>query len=47
MTIKTSDSALNAFEQDEIAIKGTQRVDINCHSVGDATNAGAIVMLTR
>jgi HK97 family phage major capsid protein len=47
VTIKTSDSALNAFEQDEIAIKGTQRVDINCHSVGDATNAGAIVMLTR
>ena len=47
VTIKTSDSALNAFEQDEIAIKGTQRVDINCHSVGDSTNAGAIVMLTR
>lgn len=47
VTIKTSDSALNAFEQDEIAIKGTQRVDINCHSVGDATNAGAIVMFTR
>jgi HK97 family phage major capsid protein len=47
VTIKTSDSALNAFEQDEIVIRGTQRVDINCHSVGDSTNAGAVVMLTR
>lgn len=47
VSIKTSDSALNAFEQDEIVIRGTQRIDINCHSVGDSTNAGAIVMLTR
>ena len=47
VTIRTSDSALNAFEQDEIVIRGTQRVDINCHSVGDTTTAGAVVMLTR
>ncbi len=47
VTIKTSDSALNAFEQDEIVIRGTQRIDINCHSVGDSSNAGAVVMLTR
>jgi len=47
ISIKSSDSALNAFEQDEIVIRGTQRVDINCHSCGDSTNAGAIVALTR
>jgi HK97 family phage major capsid protein len=47
VTIKTSDSALNAFEQDEIVIRGTQRIDINCHSCGDTTAAGAVVMLTR
>jgi HK97 family phage major capsid protein len=47
VSIKTSDSALNAFEQDEIVIRGTQRVDINCHSCGDASTAGAIVALTR
>lgn len=47
ITVKTSDSALNAFEQDEIVIKGTQRVDIVNHSCGDSSSAGAIVMLTR
>lgn len=46
-SIKVSDSALNAFEQDELVIRGTSRLDIVCHSVGDASNAGAIVMLTR
>ena len=46
-SIRTSDSALNAFEQDEIVIRGTQRVDIVCHSVGDTTDAGAIVQLFR
>ena len=47
VTVKVSDSALNAFEQDEVAIKGTQRVDIVCANVGDATNAGAVVKFTR
>lgn len=47
LAIKTSDSALNAFEQDELAIKGTERVDIVVHGTGDATNAGPIIALTR
>jgi HK97 family phage major capsid protein len=32
--IQISDSALNAFEQDEIAIRGTERFDINVHDLG-------------
>ncbi|MFZ9375146.1 MAG: phage major capsid protein [Burkholderiaceae bacterium] len=47
MSVKLSDSALNAFEQDEMAVKGTQRVDIVCANVGDATNAGAVIQFTR
>lgn len=47
MTVKLSDSALNAFEQDEMAVKGTQRADIVCANVGDATNAGALIQFTR
>lgn len=47
VTIKTSDSALNAFEQDEVAIKGTQRVDIVCANVGSASEAGAVIKFTR
>ena len=35
-TISFSDSALNAFEQDEIVIRGTERFDINVHDVGNA-----------
>jgi HK97 family phage major capsid protein len=46
-TIRTSDSALNAFEQDEIVIRGTQRVDIVCHSPGDSSTAGPIIALRR
>jgi len=34
-----------AFEEDQIAIKAVERFDIKCHSVGDATNAGAVVAL--
>ena len=45
--VALSDSALNAFEQDEIAVRGTQRVEIVCANVGDATNAGPIVQFTR
>jgi HK97 family phage major capsid protein len=33
------------FDTDEIAVRGTERFDINVHSVGDATNAGPIVGL--
>ena len=44
-TIQVSDSALNAFEQDEMAIRGTERFDINVHDAGDANNAGPIVGL--
>ena len=44
-TITTSDSAFDVFEQDEIAIRGTERFDIQCHDVGDASNVGAVVSL--
>lgn len=33
------------FELDQIAIKATERFDINVHDVGDTTNAGAVIML--
>lgn len=33
------------FAEDQIAIKGTERFDINCHNLGDTTNAGSIVAL--
>lgn len=46
VSVATSDSALNAFEQDEMAVRGTQRFDINVHDVGTATVAGPIVGLT-
>ena len=36
-TIQMSDSALNAFEQDEIVIRGTERFDINVHDVGESS----------
>jgi HK97 family phage major capsid protein len=35
----------SVWERDQIAIKGTERVDMNIHEYGDATNAGAIVGL--
>lgn len=44
-TITTSDSAMDVFQQDEIAIRGTERFDIQCHDVGDSSNAGAVVSL--
>ena len=47
VTLRTSDSALNAFEQDELAIRSTERVDIVVHGTGDATTAGPIIALTR
>ena len=45
-SIAFSDSALNAFEQDELAVRGTERFDIVCANVGDATESGALVKMT-
>ena len=45
-TISFSDSALNAFEQDEVVVRGTERFDIVNTNLGDATTAGGMVMLT-
>jgi len=42
-TIAFSDSALNAFEQDEIVVRGTERFDIQVHSPGTSSEAGPIV----
>jgi HK97 family phage major capsid protein len=35
----------NVFAADQMAIRGTQRIDINVHDVGDADNAGPMVGL--
>lgn len=35
----------NVFEQNEIAVRGTERFDINVHDAGDASNAGPVVGL--
>jgi HK97 family phage major capsid protein len=49
VTMSFSDSATvgttNSFESDCIAVKGTERFDINCHNVGSTTAAGPIVGL--
>jgi HK97 family phage major capsid protein len=45
-SIAFSDSALNAFEQDELAVRGTQRFDIVCANVGGSTETGAVIKLT-
>jgi HK97 family phage major capsid protein len=42
-SIAFSDSALNAFEQDEIAVRGSERFDIKVANVGDTVEAGPIV----
>jgi hypothetical protein len=33
------------FDTDEIGVRGTERFDINNHSVGDTTNPGPVVGL--
>lgn len=38
--ISVSNSALNAFEQDQLVMRGTERFFINVHDVGDSTAAG-------
>ena len=45
-SVAFSDSALNAFEQDERVVRGTQRFDIVCANVGSASAAGALVKFT-
>jgi HK97 family phage major capsid protein len=44
-SIQVSDSAFDVFEQDEIAIRGTERFDINCHDTGDSSEVGPIIGL--
>jgi len=48
-SIKFSDAANvggeSTFERDEIAVKGTERADINVHDVGTSTVAGPVVGL--
>lgn len=45
-SIAFSDSALNAFEQDERVVRGTERFDIVCANVGGSSATGAMVKLT-
>ncbi len=45
MVMTTNVGALSTFEQDEVAFKWTERLDIVNHDLGDATNAGPIVAL--
>lgn len=44
-SVRMSDVALNAFEQDEMAIVGFERFDFVAHDVGSSTTAGPIVGL--
>jgi HK97 family phage major capsid protein len=45
-SVAFSDSALNAFEQDERVVRGTERFDIVCANVGSSTESGAVIKLT-
>ena len=45
-SIAFSDSALNAFEQDERVARGTERFDIVCANVGSSSASGAVIKLT-
>ena len=44
-TISFSDSALNAFEQDEIVVRATERFDYVCHTPGTSSEAGPVVAM--
>tara|TARA_S200002703_G_scaffold157676_1_gene166207 strand:+ start:2295 stop:3782 length:1488 start_codon:yes stop_codon:yes gene_type:complete len=44
-TVAFSDSAFNAFEQDEIVVRGTERFDFNCHAPGTSSEAGPVVAM--
>lgn len=41
MTMSVSDQRY--WDEDQIAVKGTERFDINIHSAGTATAAGALI----
>lgn len=43
--IRMESSKDRYFEYDQLAVKGTERFDINVHSVGDTSSAGAMIML--
>jgi HK97 family phage major capsid protein len=43
ITIKSSEERY--FELDQVAVLGTERVDINVHDLGDNTNAGPLIAL--
>lgn len=45
-SISFNEGALNTFEQDERAIRGTERFDIVCANVGGSTASGAMIKLT-
>lgn len=45
-SIAFSDSALNAFEQDERVVRGSQRFDIVCANVGSSSATGAVIKFT-
>ena len=44
-TISFSDSALNAFEQDEIVVRGTERFDFQVHTPGTSSEGGPLVAI--
>jgi HK97 family phage major capsid protein len=46
-SVAFSDSALNTFEQDERAVRGSERFDIICANVGSSSATGAIVKLVQ
>ena len=43
MTLSTTDQRY--WDEDQMAIKATERFDFNCHSTGTASEAGAVVVL--
>jgi len=43
MTLSTTDQRY--WDEDQMAIKATERFDFNCHSTGTATEAGAVIVL--
>ena len=39
-------AGVNLFEQDMIAVKSSQRIDMNIHAIGSNTEAGPVVALS-
>jgi HK97 family phage major capsid protein len=46
LTVEFSNAALNAFEQDEIAARATERFDLNVANVGSGSVSGALIRAT-